>query len=414
MRGAGSPEVRPLRALVVNAYTLGNWGDTAIAEGLIDALRLAGFGHVAMAPVDWPTRQSGRIMADADEIVPPLASLYDVPPALRRFKPSTLAWVMGRLVRARVGWPADRATASYHDADLVVSVGGGFLGGAKAGANLVKVANIQAGVMAGKPTIVAPVSVNPCSRNVARTLRWGLRGAVVFGRDEASAGRLRDLGLDARFAPDLALRAPSLRAASERRPPTAGPSSGGVIGWSPRSYRAEHAAWGSPEQAEEATLAAVRSILDTTEDRLRFIPHVRAGTLDDDIHAVDRLIGRLTVGERSRTDVAPAPSTLEESVLSFASLDVLITSRMHAAIFATAVGTPAAALAYEPKVLGILGDLGLADRVIAPTADLAAGQIAALVTRLRAPEERVRTQEAFAAVQGRFAGFIEELAGSVS
>ena len=67
----------------------------------------------------------------------------------------------------------DRAVASYQDADLVVSVGGGFLGGAKAGANLVKVANIQAGVLAGKPTIVAPVSVYPYSRNVCPYVALG-------------------------------------------------------------------------------------------------------------------------------------------------------------------------------------------------------------------------------------------------
>ena len=410
--GADSPAAGPLRALVVNAYTMGNWGDTAITEGLIDALRLAGFGHVSLAPVDWRTREAGRIMADADQIVPPLANLYDVPHALRMSKPSTLAWVMSRIVRARLGWPPDQATASYHTADLVVSVGGGFLGGAKAGANLVKVANIQAGVMAGKPTIVAPVSVNPCSPNVARTLRWGLRGTVVFGRDTASVGRLRDLGLDARFAPDLALRAPSLRTASERCL-LDGSLPSGVIGWSPRTYRAEHTAWGRPDAAEDRTLEAVRSILAASNYRLRFIPHVRAGTLDDDTYAVDRLIARLTSDERSKTEVALAPATLAESVLAFAPLDLLITSRMHAAISALAVGTPAIAIAYEPKVVGILDDLGLGDRVIAPTADLTAEHITALVARFATPEERARTREVFTAVQDKFADFIGELSGSV-
>ncbi len=107
------------------------------------------------------------------------------------------------------------------------------------------------------------------------------------------------------------------------------------------------------------TLAAVQRMLDSPDQRLTFIPHVRAGTADDDMSAVTRLMSRLTPAQREQVDVMPDPVTLQDSVRQFATVEVLITSRMHAAIFAMAVGTPAIAVAYEPKVREILEDVGL-------------------------------------------------------
>jgi colanic acid/amylovoran biosynthesis protein WcaK/AmsJ len=404
---------RERRALVVNTYSLGNWGDTAIAEGLIDALRVAGYEHVAMAPVDWSDRRPGATLAEPDEILPPLVNLLDVPPTIRPLKVATLGWVGMRIARA-YGGRRDPLMRPYRSADLVVSVGGGFLGGTKSGANLVKVANVRAGVIARRPTIVGPVSANPFTGNVGRVLRWGLRGSQVFARDRASLDRLRSCGLDARFAPDTAFRAPSLLAAARWSAQREGTSATGLIGWSPRRYRTDHRAWGDPEAAESRTLAAVQRVLATPEERLAFIPHVRVGTSDDDMSAVTRLMGRLTPAQRDQVEILPDPATLEDSVRQFAGVDVLVTSRMHAAIFAMAVGTPAIAVAYEPKVRQILEDAGLGDRVVEPSADLNDRELADLITRLRRPEERARTRRAFDAVQDRFGDLITALAGAAA
>ena len=137
-------------------------------------------------------------------------------------------------------------------------------------------------------------------------------------------------------------------------------------------------------------------MLTSTSDRVTLFAHVQAGDRDDDGTAVQRLLAAFSADERSRVDVAPTPATLRESVERYAFVDVLITSRMHAAIFAMASGTPAIAVNYEPKVDGVMSLLGLGDRVVPADARLTTDALTALVSRLRTPAERALTRDAFA------------------
>jgi polysaccharide pyruvyl transferase WcaK-like protein len=403
------PDVRT--ALVVNVYDIGNWGDTAIAEGLIALLRDVGYERVVIAPMDWPDRPAGRTAAEPDAIVPPLVSLRDGPRVAHRVKPLMLGWVLARIGRAAIGGLGDPAFQAYRDADLVVSVGGGFLGGSKAGANLIKVANVRAGLWAGRRTLVGPVSVNPYSPNVGRVLRWGLRGVPAYGRDAASTRRMVRLHLDGRLAPDLALRAPSLRAA--RAAATAESPRSGVIGWAPRSYRREHRAWGDPQGAEDATFEGIRRVIGAGRTRVRLIPHVRAAA-DDDQDAVDRVYRRFSSAERARIDVDPGADTLGAAVGRYASLDALVTSRMHAALFALAVGTPSLAVGYEPKVADIFAGLGLADRVVRPSGDQSPEELERCLDALSTTAERARTLASYDAATAGFAELASALAGSAA
>jgi polysaccharide pyruvyl transferase WcaK-like protein len=111
---------------------------------------------------------------------------------------------------------------------------------------------------------------------------------------------------------------------------------------------------------------------------------------------VNRLLELFSTEERRRVDVASAPATLRESIERYASVDLLITSRMHAAIFAMASGTPAIAVNYEPKVDGVMSLLGLGDRVVPADARLTMSVLTSLMSRLRSPAQRALTREAFA------------------
>jgi polysaccharide pyruvyl transferase WcaK-like protein len=394
------------RALIVNAYAIGNWGDTAIIEGVIDSLRTAGFAEVTVAPVDWRTATAEWRQIGADHVVRPLLSFYDVPRVLGSARPLMLAHALWRMTRSRyVRWGSDAAMESYGNADLVVSAGGAYLGGSRPGPNIIKLGNIRRGVTSRRPTVIAPVTVNPFSGTVGRLLRWGLGGTTIYARDSPSVDLLSRIGLAARLAPDMALRAPSLRriasatAAVDPRPPT------GTIGWAPREYRREHGAWGTPALAERRTLEAVRAGMKESDLRLCFVPHVRVGTADDDASAVDRLLAEFTVDEQRRIEIAGPPTRLSDAVTRYAGLDVLITSRMHAAIFAMAVGTPAIAIGYEPKVQGVMAGLGLGDRVVATDRPPSSREITELIERLRDPAERSRTVDAFQRAQAAFPEF---------
>jgi polysaccharide pyruvyl transferase WcaK-like protein len=392
------------RALIVNAYATGNWGDAAIVESMVDGLRCAGFDRVTIAPVDWRAGTKAWRELGVDDVVPPLVSFFDAPRLLRRPRAAMLGYTVGRLVEHRMARaPRDPAMRAYRRSDLVLSAGGGYLGGSRSGPNLIKLVNIQAAVAAGRPTVVAPVTINPFSRSVGRLLRWGLGGTSIFVRDRPSLVRLDRLGLAASLVPDLALRAPSLRRVAAAAKPDRLPTR--IIGWAPRDYRDEHNAWGSPDEVQRRTLEAVHRVMVDPDQRLRFIPHVRAEGIDDDLRAIDRLLPEFNQGEVDRIEVAEHTGTLTDAVRQYASLDVLVTSRMHAGIFAMAAGTPAMTIGYEPKVHGVMTELGLNDRVVNVDSDTTVDELAALVGRLGAAAERSKTVSAFNDVQGRFEPF---------
>jgi polysaccharide pyruvyl transferase WcaK-like protein len=389
------------RALIVNAYAMGNRGDAAIVEGIVDSVRRAGFATVTVAPVDWrdPTPW---ISLGIDEVVPPLISLLDAPSWARRMKPAMLGYAVAVMLRSRLS-SGGSAIRAYRRADLVVSAGGAYLGGSKPGINLVKLGNVRAGVDAGRPTVMAPITVNPSSRIVRSLIRWGCGAVRLFVRDEPSRQELAAIGLSSEIVPDMALRAPSLVRRAGRTSTPRAPT--GIIGWAPRGYRADHRRWGQPSAAEETVVAAMERLLSETTLRLRFIAHVRAGSDDDDRQTVDRLASRLVTRFGTRIDVADEVSSLDEALDRYADLDLLVTSRMHAGIFAMSTGTPALAIGYEPKVHGVMDGLGLADRVVAASDRVTVDEVVDQVKRLLDPGERERTAEAFRLAQSRFALF---------
>ena len=195
--------------------------------------------------------------------------------------------------------------------------------------------------------VAAPMSVRPAGRVVAFILRRTLRGTTIFARDHLSQRIFADIGLHARVAPDLALRAPSL-AGAERRSP------GRRIGWAPRTFARDHSTpWSDADAVEE-----LRPLLNEGFEVV-LLTQCSSATADDG-PAVARIAQLMP-----EAVVLPVPKALSEARDQYASLDVLIGGRMHAAIGAIRAGTPALAVAYEEKVIGLFDDQGLTDFVVA-------------------------------------------------
>ena len=116
--------------------------------------------------------------------MPPLLSIHDAPGWARTQRLLLLVHVFGRIARslaARVAPPlADDSMRAYARAEVVVSAGGAYLGGRKPGVNLVRGYNIAYGRVWGRPTIAAPMTINPPSRVVRLLLRNLLRGVPTL------------------------------------------------------------------------------------------------------------------------------------------------------------------------------------------------------------------------------------------
>ena len=391
-----------MTVLIVNAYSVRNRGDAAIVRGLIATLRQLGTHRIAVAPRGWRHDADEWLALGADSVVPPLLSIHDAPRWARAQRLLLLVHVIGRIARslaARVT-PilADDSMRAYAQAAVVVSAGGAYLGGRKPGVNLVRGYSIAYGRIWARPTIAAPMTINPPSPLVRVLLRNLLRGVALFVRDHESIARARQLGLRATYAPDLVFRAARSRAP---HPPS------GIMAWVPRGYRPDQDAWAARERLEASQLAGVIDVMRTDPGlRLEFVPQVDVEGIDDDRVTIARLRGQLPAELDGRVSVLPPPGAIEETIEAYARYDVVLTSRLHAALLALLSGTPSLVVGYEPKVSGVLATLGLDDRVIPADGSWEPATVAEWLRRLMSdPGERDATRAATQNVEAQYASF---------
>lgn len=394
------------RALIVNAYAVGNRGDAAIVEGVIATARRAGATYVDVAPSVLDPESEWRELG-ADAVTPALLSLADAPGWMRRSRVLLLCYVAFRSLRmlaeTRRSTMRDPTARAYANATVVISAGGAYLGGPKPGINFVQAMNIAYARMLGRPALVAPITVNPPSWLVGRILRWGLRDALVFVRDTPSRDQLAELGVPSTLVPDVAVRAPTVRRASAAaRDVVIGESDASCLCWAPRLYRPDQDAWPHRTMLERNMVDGVAEFLRRTGFGLRFVPQVVVGGDDDDRLAVARLTELFPDDLRSRIEHGAPASSVAAAVDQFVGCRVLLASRLHASILAMALGVPSLSVAYEPKVAGVLDDLGLSDRVLPVEPTWTPSDLANRLLRLMEPDERARTFAAFAVDESRF------------
>ena len=136
-----------------------------------------------------------------------------------------------------------------------------------------------------------------------------------------------------------------------------------------------------------AMVEAVRYLTSELGARVVFIPMVTYHPPDD-----DRIISRkmaAAVGS-DRVTVLTGDYPPEELRAIIGSMDLFISGRLHAAIFAASMGVPTLGIAGEHnKFNGILGMLGVGEYVL-PIEDLTAGDIIAKIDSLLDKKDEVR------------------------
>jgi colanic acid/amylovoran biosynthesis protein len=79
----------------------------------------------------------------------------------------------------------------------------------------------------------------------------------------------------------------------------------------------------------------------------------------------------------------------------YAAMDLVVATRMHAAIFALTCGTPVIALGYQPKSCGLMGMIGLGDACL-PLEQVTAADLVNRATRILADPAPIRAHIAAA------------------
>ena len=230
-------------------------------------------------------------------------------------------------------------------ADIVLSGGGGLLQNATSLRSLLYYAGIiRSAIKAKKPTMIFAQSVGPLDfwgKFVVRQFCRGVARATV--RDERSRALLAPLITGTaveRTADPVFLYTPD-EAPLDLDAEGLGPASDPLVVVSIRR-------WPGADRTATAVAAAVDRLAAAYGARIGFLP--LGGAADADVSTV--------VIRRCHSNPVLLPSyTLAQAAQVIARARFVIGMRLHALIIAARFGVPFIALAYDPKVSGLLEDL---------------------------------------------------------
>ncbi|MFJ1704442.1 polysaccharide pyruvyl transferase family protein [Kitasatospora sp. NPDC088346] len=402
-----------MKIVVINAYVRENAGDAAllsvclrqVGEAFPDAaVSIAGMEDAAVHPSFEGVANLGSIRRHVADGGVPLPRrllrrlVVAVLTVVALLLPRALARPLLRLLPAE----ARREAEAVAQADLVVSMGGGYL---LARPGLDGYQNVFFVLLpallaqqAGVPVVFAPQSFGPFPGRAQRWLvgRVLRRAALVLAREDVSVGLLAECGVpagrveravDAGFAFDPVVEQgwrARLGVGAEQP----------LVGITARRWLAPAA-----QERYERALAATIDRLRSDGARVVLIPQVTTDYLGDD----DRIVERRIAGY-----CRSSPLRIEERVDYrdlkglYNECSMLIGTRFHSVIFSLTSGVPCVAIEYEHKTRGIMADLGLA-RWVLPIDQVTDERLWDLVSALRADPPEYR-----AVLRDRMPGYVRD------
>jgi polysaccharide pyruvyl transferase WcaK-like protein len=224
--------------------------------------------------------------------------------------------------------------------------------------------------------------VTPVGRALTRDV-LSLADAITV-RDELSLRELRDAGVS---GPVEVTADPAVRLDP---PATSWPSrpAGRVIGFVPRLWLRFSGAWThDAEERFERYCAWLAAAADHACDVWQATPVFLAGQRynDDDLEAGELIIARMRHGERAV--LLAAVESLESYHAVLASLDLLVSTRLHPMILAATAGVPTVGVVVSAKIVAFLARLGLEHLAVWPWGASGQQLCAALDSCFREGEE---------------------------
>jgi polysaccharide pyruvyl transferase CsaB len=218
--------------------------------------------------------------------------------------------------------------------------------------------------LAGKPLALLAVGFGPLESAKARRMVRGVceAASLLSVRDSRSRDLVIACGVDpsrVRLSTDAAFALPGKRldpadllreAGVEPRVP--------IVGVALRPW----ALGVDPEHWEKEVAGALDRLIERTRGSLVFVPFQRSSRSDEDDAGVALRV-RQRLGTPERAIVLSQPRGPSETAGLLAECDLVVAMRLHAAIFAISGSTPAAAIAYDPKVEALFERAGLSTLV---------------------------------------------------
>lgn len=368
-----------MKIVIVNAFERNNRGDAALLDVMIKQvsqaypqaeITICGFEDPAAHPEIWGVRNVGSIRRySAQEQIARAARIQRK--LLVAAMVLTVAAGLGRPLAAVSGRVLPREAAgelrAVAEADLVVSLGGGYLhGGPGLGYDLsigFLLLPLWLAHRFGVPAVLGPQSFGPFPTRFQRgaVRRVLSRCRAVSTREEISRAVLVAAGV-----PEPVLRrdvdsAFAFTATSERdwRSELGIPQAATLLVTTMRAYLEPSA----QRRYEDEMVAAIERILRAGDSRyLVLAPQVTCEFQADD----DRLVHRRVAAriEHPRLIMIDDAGVGHQDIFGlYGAADLTIATRFHSAIFSLSQCVPCVVLNYANKGLGIMRDLGFAQWV---------------------------------------------------
>lgn len=366
-----------MKILITNAYTWYNKGDAAILIGMFKAIRAfipeAEFTVLSFTPeIDQKEYERYNVRV--------LGNLFAVSSAKKQkyriFKMSEIIlkafkYFLWSKLEIPVNQREQEILKAYSNADIILSCGGGFLGGHHLGI-IKEVYSIYFGKLLKKPVVIWAQSIEPFG-NIATSIftKFVLnRVDLITTREKRSFEYLKSLNIkpnitltaDAAFLVDNISDEEAINVLEKE----------GIkkdklfIGITVRK-------WNFPgyKNADKKFLnylnvisKTIEYIISSMDARVILFPQVIYTPYDDDRTVSHLIKSKLNDSIKERVIVLTDDYRVEELKGMIGQMDLFIGTRMHSNIFATSMNVPTLAISYEQKTDGIMGMLGLEKYVI--------------------------------------------------
>lgn len=358
----------PQHIYISNMHGVGNVGDLAIHQAQLAMLQQRFPG--AQFTLAYADRSGAQRVFPQHRIVNGLSHwVYDahgqiapLATRMRRLLALTLAIPVLRWGgHAHVGLTvSEQATlAALAAADLVCASGGGYLYDTPQRAGFWRwlswdwylLADMGLAVILGRPLVLLPQSFGPIH---SRWLRAAVRAVAqraqhVYARESWSSAWLTQHNIPHSVASDLAWRM--------RQPHQRTHNTPAILGITVIDWGAQYAGFMGQDAYEQLVCAVIQHyVADSWQVRL-FVQCHDSNPAWDDARVAKRIQTRIAHPD---VQVMPFIADPHELQQTYARLDRLLTTRLHAAILRLACNQPTVVLAYLPKATGMMHDIGLA------------------------------------------------------
>lgn len=361
------------RVLIVNVHSQANAGDFAIVLGQLQLLKKMSPAAILTSTSRTPELDRPLLAAWGVTVIAPI---FHAPCG---YSGKWRGWgkVLLSLIFPR---PALTFLHCLRQADLVMACGGGYFYSSRRIPGFTFWQNylhIRLAVFFRKKVIFFPQSFGPLDHALSRRLLARLLASefvrVIFAREEISLAILRRIlpaGTDDRklqpcpdmafnFLPELEHLSPSTDLSGLPRPRLAL----ALRDWDFPGQKTRHAKRQKREAYLRAVVAACQALHQEYGASFFIYSQAQGPSLAEDDRmlsgaVLDRLSAVIPASHLRlvETPLGASPSWI---ITLLRQADMLITSRMHAAIFAFLSGVPAVVIGYQHKSLGILQSLDL-------------------------------------------------------